>query len=154
MTVSYQYQVASSTSGGFTRLLLMWRGSLYKLIYRELLLFLVLFGALSALYRHAFTAAQKKEFEQIVIYCDTFIKLIPLSFVLGFYVSYVAQRWWKQYKAIPWPDKVMHLVALYITGNDEYARMFRGEEAVPDSGSRRGLRFYDVLRVGAVPVGS
>ncbi|XP_011687186.1 PREDICTED: bestrophin-4-like [Wasmannia auropunctata] len=125
MTVSYQYEVASSTSGGFTRLLLMWRGSLYKLIYRELLLFLILFGVLSALYRHVFTTAQKREFEQVVIYCDTLIKLIPLSFVLGFYVSYVAQRWWKQYTAIPWPDKVMHLVALYVTGNDDYSRMLR-----------------------------
>ncbi|KAG5314106.1 BEST2 protein, partial [Acromyrmex insinuator] len=125
MTVSYQYQVASSTSGGFTRLLLMWRGSLYKLIYRELLLFLLVFGILSALYRHAFTATQRREFEQVVIYCDTLIKLIPLSFVLGFYVSYVAQRWWKQYTAIPWPDKVMHLVALYVTGNDDYSRMLR-----------------------------
>ncbi|XP_050452328.1 bestrophin-4-like [Cataglyphis hispanica] len=125
MTVSYQYEVASSTSGGFTRLLFMWRGSLYKLIYRELLLYLLLFGALSALYRHVFNATQKREFEQVVIYCDTLIKLIPLSFVLGFYVSYVAQRWWKQYKAIPWPDKVMHLVALYISGNDEYSRMLR-----------------------------
>ncbi|XP_025153867.1 bestrophin-4 isoform X2 [Harpegnathos saltator] len=80
MTVSYQYEVASSTSGGFTRLLFMWRGSLYKLIYRELLLYLILFGTMSALYRHAFTVAQKR---------------------------------------------VMHLVALYITGNDEYSRMLR-----------------------------
>lgn len=60
MTVSYQYQVASSTSGGFTRLLLMWRGSLYKLIYRELVLFLVFFGAVSAVYRHLLTDWQKK----------------------------------------------------------------------------------------------
>jgi predicted membrane chloride channel (bestrophin family) len=60
MTVSYQYEVASSTSGGFTRLLFMWRGSLYKLIYRELVLYLLLFGTLSALYRHVFTVAQKK----------------------------------------------------------------------------------------------
>ncbi|XP_066585672.1 bestrophin-4-like isoform X2 [Prorops nasuta] len=125
MTVSYQYEVASSTSGGFTRLLFMWRGSLYKLIYRELVLFLVLFGLVSALYRHILTESQKKDFETIVIYCDTFIKLIPLSFVLGFYVSYVARRWWDQYTAVPWPDKVMHAVALYVTGNDEYARVLR-----------------------------
>ena len=103
----------------------MWRGSLYKLIYRELLLFLILFGALSAIYRRLLTSTQKKEFEQIVIYCDNFINLIPLSFVLGFYVSYVAHRWWQQYQAIPWPDKVMHLIALYVTGNDEYSRMLR-----------------------------
>ncbi|XP_015185861.1 PREDICTED: bestrophin-4-like [Polistes dominula] len=125
MTVSYQYEVASSTSGGFTRLLLMWRGSLYKLIYRELLLFLIMFASLSAIYRYALIDAQKREFEKFVIYCDTFINLIPLSFVLGFYVSHVADRWWKQYNAIPWPDKVMHLVALYISGDDEYGRMLR-----------------------------
>jgi hypothetical protein len=44
-------------------------------------------------------------FEKVVVYCDTFINLIPLSFVLGFYVAYVAGRWWQQYVAIPWPDK-------------------------------------------------
>ncbi|CAG5099627.1 Similar to BEST2: Bestrophin-2 (Homo sapiens) [Cotesia congregata] len=125
MTVSYQYEVASSTSGGFTRLLFMWRGSLYKLIYRELLLFLVVFGIISVIYRHALTTPHKRAFERIVIYCDTFVSLIPLSFVLGFYVAYVAGRWWQQYMAIPWPDKVMHLVALYVTGNDEYGRMLR-----------------------------
>ncbi|PNF25364.1 hypothetical protein B7P43_G10925 [Cryptotermes secundus] len=27
--------------------------------------------------------------------------------------------------AIPWPDKIMHSVALYVTGNDEYGRMVR-----------------------------
>lgn len=105
MTVSYQYQVASSTSGGFTRLLFMWRGSLYKLIYRELLLFLSLFAIISTVYRNFLTSADKKKFEKIVIYCDTFISLIPLSFILGFYVTYVAARWWQQYMAIPWPDK-------------------------------------------------
>ncbi|XP_046985391.1 bestrophin-2-like isoform X6 [Schistocerca americana] len=125
MTVSYQYEVASSTSGGFTRLLFMWRGSLYKLIYRELLLFVVSFGLLSALYRNAFTKDQRTVFEKMVIYCDTFINLIPLSFVLGFYVAYVAGRWWQQYMAIPWPDKIMHSIALYVNGNDEQGRMVR-----------------------------
>ncbi|XP_024220172.1 bestrophin-4 isoform X2 [Halyomorpha halys] len=125
MTVSYQYEVASSTSGGFTRLLFLWRGSLYKLIYRELILFLIAFGILSALYRNAFTIEQKRLFEKVVIYCDTFINLIPLSFVLGFYVAYVAGRWWQQFMAIPWPDKVMHSLALYVGSNDEQGRILR-----------------------------
>lgn len=29
---------------------------------------------------------------------------IPMSFVLGFYVSLVVKRWWDQYKLLPWPD--------------------------------------------------
>ncbi|XP_054269502.1 bestrophin-2-like isoform X3 [Macrosteles quadrilineatus] len=125
MTVSYQYEVASSTSGGFTRLLFMWRGSLYKLIYRELLLFIVAFGLLSTAYRNLFTEPQKRLFEKVVVYCEMFIAFIPLSFVLGFYVAYVAGRWWQQYMAIPWPDKVMHSLALYIGGNDIQGRMIR-----------------------------
>lgn len=39
MTVSYQYDVASSSTGGFFRLLWRWRGSIWKLLYKELLLF-------------------------------------------------------------------------------------------------------------------
>ncbi|XP_058799679.1 bestrophin-4-like [Phymastichus coffea] len=125
MTVSYQYEVASSTRGGFTRLLFMWRGSLYKLIYIELAIYLIIFGGISALYRNALSGDQKALFEKFVIYCDAFINYIPLSFVLGFYVAYVAQRWWQQYMAIPWPDKVMHSVALYVIGSDEYGRTLR-----------------------------
>ncbi|KAG8298322.1 chloride channel activity protein [Homalodisca vitripennis] len=68
---------------------------------------------------------KKLLFEKVVVYCDTFIAFIPLSFVLGFYVSYIATRWWQQYTAIPWPDKVMHSLALYVGGNDTHARMIR-----------------------------
>ncbi|CAB0028033.1 unnamed protein product [Trichogramma brassicae] len=125
MTVSYQYEVASSTSGGFTRLLFKWRGSLYKLIYREVALFVIIFDLISVIYRQVMTPGQKRNFEHVVVYCDTFINLIPLSFVLGFYVAYVAGRWWQQYNALPWPDKSMHVIALYVEGTDDYARMTR-----------------------------
>lgn len=36
-------------------------------------------------------------FEDIVKYCSTYSNLIPLSFVLGFYVTVVMTRWWNQY---------------------------------------------------------
>ena len=44
-------------------------------------------------------------YEKVVIVCSAFVDMIPLSFILGFYVSFTAQRWWHQYTAIPWPDK-------------------------------------------------
>ncbi|XP_026683259.1 bestrophin-2-like [Diaphorina citri] len=125
MTVSYQYEVASSTSGGFTRLLFMWKGSLWKLIYRELALFLLCFGCISAFYRYTLPDEQKRLFEKVAIYGEQVLKEFPLSFVLGFYVAYVAGRWWNQYEAIPWPDKVMHSIALSIYGDDEHGRMIR-----------------------------
>ena len=64
-------------------------------------------------------------FESVVKYFDAFLNLIPLSFVLGFYVSYVASRWWQQFLAIPWPDKLFHSIACYIEGFDDDSRMLR-----------------------------
>ena len=59
MTISYQRDVASSTAGGFTRLLFKWKGSLYKLIYRELLLFMSAYILLSLVYRQLLTQHQR-----------------------------------------------------------------------------------------------
>ena len=59
MTISYQRDVASSTAGGFTRLLFKWKGSLYKLIYRELLLFLSAYILLSLVYRQLLNRHQR-----------------------------------------------------------------------------------------------
>ncbi len=59
MTISYQRDVASSTAGGFTRLLFKWKGSLYKLIYRELALFISAYIILSLVYRELLTEYQK-----------------------------------------------------------------------------------------------
>jgi len=125
MTISYQRDVASSTAGGFTRLLFKWKGSLYKLICRELLLFLIVYILLGVIYRQLMSPAQKELFESVVKYFDAFVNLIPLSFVLGFYVSYVASRWWQQFLAIPWPDKLFHSIACYVEGFDEESRMLR-----------------------------
>lgn len=117
--------MASSTSGGFTRLLFKWKGSLYKLVYRELFVFCLVYGVMSCVYRYFFNTTQKRSFEKVVMYCDTYMNYIPLSFILGFYVSFVASRWWQQYMAIPWPDKIIHAIALHVVGYDEKGRMMR-----------------------------
>ncbi|KAB0404870.1 hypothetical protein E2I00_001660, partial [Balaenoptera physalus] len=76
--------VANARFGGFSKLLLLWRGSIYKLLWRELLCFLGLYMALSAAYRFVLTEEQKRYFEKLVLYCDQYASLIPVSFVLGF----------------------------------------------------------------------
>ena len=55
-------------------------------------------------------------FENVVHYCETYSELIPLSFVLGFYVSIVMTRWWNQYQNIPWPDPIAVFVSATIHG--------------------------------------
>ena len=59
MTINYQNAVGSSTAGGFTALLFKWKGSIYKLIYRELLIYMSAYIMLSLVYRKLLTKHQQ-----------------------------------------------------------------------------------------------
>ncbi|KAL6259170.1 hypothetical protein P5V15_009091 [Pogonomyrmex californicus] len=126
MTVSYTAEVATCRGFGcFLKLLLRWRASIYKLVWLDLTLFLFLYYLLSGIYRLLLNEEQKRVFESVVAYCNEYSDLIPLSFVLGFYVSIVMTRWWNQYMAIPWPDSIAVFVSATIHGNDERGRLMR-----------------------------
>ncbi|XP_075972946.1 bestrophin homolog 22-like isoform X5 [Anticarsia gemmatalis] len=64
-------------------------------------------------------------FEGVVNYCSFHGNVIPLSFVLGFYVTVVMNRWWNQYTTIPWPDSIAVFVSATIHGQDERGRLMR-----------------------------
>ncbi|PAA86936.1 hypothetical protein BOX15_Mlig021303g1 [Macrostomum lignano] len=126
MTYSYSYRVGSVKLLGLARLLGIWRASVYKLVFRELLIFCVLYTATSCVYRLLLQSpVQKKIFEKIVVYSGTFESILPLTFILGFYVTVVVQRWWAQYCYIPWPDRIMSYFAVLIPGNDEAPVLLR-----------------------------
>ncbi|XP_023216914.1 bestrophin-4-like [Centruroides sculpturatus] len=111
MTITYQFNVATSSFLGFAKLLVKWRGSVYKLIYKELLVYATAYAAISITYRNFMSESQRS--------------LIPLSFVLGFYVTFVVTRWWNQFTTIPWPDRILHTIVVYISGSDERGRLLR-----------------------------
>ncbi|XP_045749485.2 bestrophin-1 [Mirounga angustirostris] len=125
MTVTYSSQVANARLGSFSRLLLCWRGSIYKLLYGEFLIFLLSYYTIRFIYRMALTDEQQVMFEKLTLYCDSYIQLIPISFVLGFYVTLVVTRWWNQYENLPWPDRLMNLVSGLVEGKDEQGRLLR-----------------------------
>ncbi|EDV93094.1 bestrophin-3 isoform X2 [Drosophila grimshawi] len=126
MTITYTGEVATCRGFGcFLKLLLRWRGSIYKLVWLDLLAFLSLYYLLNLVYRFALNPAQKETFEAIVAYCNSYRDLIPLSFVLGFYVSIVMTRWWNQYTSIPWPDPIAVFVSSNVHGQDERGRVMR-----------------------------
>nr|XP_054518317.1 bestrophin-1 isoform X2 [Pan troglodytes] len=75
--------------------------------------------------RLALTEEQQLMFEKLTLYCDSYIQLIPISFVLGFYVTLVVTRWWNQYENLPWPDRLMSLVSGFVEGKDEQGRLLR-----------------------------
>lgn len=125
MTVSYTLKVAEARFGAFSGLLLRWRGSIYKLLYKEFLLFGALYAVLSITYRLLLTQEQKHIYAQVARYCNRSADLIPLSFVLGFYVTLVVNRWWSQYTSIPLPDQLMCVISACVHGVDQSGRLLR-----------------------------
>uniref|UniRef100_A0A1I8J3Q5 Piezo_RRas_bdg domain-containing protein n=1 Tax=Macrostomum lignano TaxID=282301 RepID=A0A1I8J3Q5_9PLAT len=119
MTYSYSFRVTTVRLFGLARLLTIWRASVYKLVFLELLIYCLLYATGSCVYRFALSQTQKKLFEKVVVYCGTLENVLPLTFVLGFYVSVVVQRWWSQFMNIPWPDRMMAYISALIPGLDE-----------------------------------
>ncbi|CAG5926642.1 unnamed protein product [Menidia menidia] len=68
---------------------------------------------------------QKRLFEKLSMYCDRYAEQIPVTFVLGFYVTLVVNRWWNQFVNLPWPDRLMFHISSCVQGKDEYGRLLR-----------------------------
>lgn len=59
------------------------------------------------------------------MYCEKFNNLIPLAFILGFYVSLVVSRFWEQLNALPWPSRLAVFVSTLVQGYDDRSRLIR-----------------------------
>ena len=142
MTVSYTGSVANTGCfGAFTKILCKWRGSIYKLIYKELLAYILAYFVINLTYRFVLVPNsacdielkscqrwkyRRELFESLRLYCNENLKSVPLTFLLGFYVSLIVSRWWKQYTLLPWPDSFGLLVTgLYNTGKETKGRILR-----------------------------
>ncbi|KAL3176244.1 hypothetical protein MRX96_010564 [Rhipicephalus microplus] len=99
MTIAYQADVSTSTLLGFWKLVARWRGSVYKLIYKEMLVYGAAFTAIAICYRRFLTADQRQLFEQLALYSDRALEHIPLS--------------------------LAHVVLAYVSGGDENGRLLR-----------------------------
>ncbi|NWQ91153.1 BEST4 protein, partial [Burhinus bistriatus] len=107
MTISYTLKVPNSRFGGFSKLLFHWKGSTYKLLYKEFIVFVVRYTMLSLVYWQLLTEEQKCLYSKVAQYCNRSTDLIPMSFVLGFYVTLIVNQWWAQYPSIPLPDQLV-----------------------------------------------
>uniref|UniRef100_A0A914W7C9 Bestrophin homolog n=1 Tax=Plectus sambesii TaxID=2011161 RepID=A0A914W7C9_9BILA len=125
MTVRYTLDVSTTKFSSFARLLLRWRGSLWKSIYKDLLVWLFFYFLLSAIYRYALEDEQKEIFGNVTYYCYKNTDFIPLTFILGFFVNLVVRRWWEMLKNIGWVDNTSLYIAVYLEGTDDKARMIR-----------------------------
>ena len=69
--------------------------------------------------REALDKAQQKTFEALARWCGKMYSELPLTFLLGFYVSLVVKRWWEQYCFLPWPDSLALSLRGHIRGGED-----------------------------------
>jgi len=113
--------------GRSSRIIRRWRSSIWKLLWKEYLVYVVVFISISMIYRYALSENQQTRFEGFIRFVRKESSGLPLTFLLGFYVSLVVSRWWSQYVAMPWPDDV----ATFLSGikdkegEEEHGRILR-----------------------------
>eukprot|EP00056_Hartaetosiga_gracilis_P000618 m.39241 g.39241 ORF g.39241 m.39241 type:complete len:445 (-) comp10281_c0_seq1:2119-3453(-) len=90
-------------------LFFVWKNSIWQAIFVEYMTWLALFYVVFAAYRLSNEKWQER-FDVLFLYCKNFQGLLPLPFILGFYVSTVFGRWWSQWQAIPWIGKMAMIV--------------------------------------------
>lgn len=117
MTVTYLHHIYHSGLG-FYRILGVWQGSLYKGIWKDLLIYCLLYALISIIYRFVliYDESSKESFERWCIYVSKFEENLPLDFILGFYVTQVVHLWWSQYSCLVWPDTLAMDLAAYLPG--------------------------------------
>ncbi|KHN82850.1 Uncharacterized protein Tcan_11659 [Toxocara canis] len=133
MTVKYNLDVSTSRPWTLFKLLVRWRGSIWKSVLLELAVWLILFLIITIVYRVALTPEQVRSFEQFVHYCDDKLDYIPLNFMLGFFVTSVLNRWINFFSNIGYIDNNIVnskatstlYVRAYVRGTDEKTRMQR-----------------------------
>ncbi len=133
------YKDTSHRFTGFLRLMRLWRGSVIKLLWHDLLLFLVFFISLTLLYRLILfhDPVHKERFELICIWSSRYVvqrddidkvtkiispslcrfrNLIPVTFLTGFYVSQVVTRYWDQFMSLPFTDRLALKLVSFMPG--------------------------------------
>ena len=67
----------------------------------------------------------RRKFEAICRTFDGYCRLIPLTFLLGFYVSNVVARWWRQFECLSWPEDLISILCTVMHSSDETSQKRR-----------------------------
>ncbi|VDM48556.1 unnamed protein product [Toxocara canis] len=115
MTISYQLDVSSLSTFSFFRLLFRWKASVWKLVLKDLIVWTLTFA----------TRSFSRTFAAVAKYCEDHLKYIPLTFIVGFFVSNIASRWTVVFDKMGYAETQALYIANYIRGNDDETRILR-----------------------------
>uniref|UniRef100_A0A0K0CU88 Bestrophin homolog n=1 Tax=Angiostrongylus cantonensis TaxID=6313 RepID=A0A0K0CU88_ANGCA len=110
MTVSY--------SGNFCRLLLRWKGSIWRSVWVELVAFILLFYAVRLFYHYGIPLLDQTG-DIFKIFCESRSQYFVINQV----------RWWRQFECLSWPEDLLSMVCMILPQNTEEARKKRHQIA-------------------------
>ncbi|KAH7717913.1 bestrophin-3 [Aphelenchoides avenae] len=124
MTVSYHGDVTTASPISFLQVLFRWRGSVWKHVYREMALWVVLYFSISIVYFLLPTDIQLA-FERFAVQVDERVSRFPLELLLGFFVDLVYGQWKDIFENIGWIDNPALFTSAYIKGKDAATNILR-----------------------------
>ncbi|VDO40989.1 unnamed protein product [Haemonchus placei] len=125
MTVSYNLDISSVSAFSFLRLLFRWRGSIWKSMSTELFIWLCGYYIVFFVYRNLLTIDNQRQFEKVAMYCESKLSYIPLTFMLGFFVTIVVDRWRNIFVNMGWIENLALTVATLLRGDSKEAVLYR-----------------------------
>ncbi|CAJ0579620.1 unnamed protein product, partial [Mesorhabditis spiculigera] len=110
MTVNYSLAAATAKWTNFFKLLIRWRGSLWKLVIFEYIAWLFWTIALMLLAEFfVLETSLEKPLRDLTHFFQRNDIGTGLSFMLGFITPYCYQRWMDMYVLLEWPDNTAHV---------------------------------------------
>ncbi|CAI2352993.1 unnamed protein product [Caenorhabditis sp. 36 PRJEB53466] len=125
MTVSYNLDVSSVGSFTFLKLLGKWKGSIFKSVYIEMFFWILIYFIINLIYRFGLTENHQRTFELIGAHLDSRLAYIPLTFMLGFFVTIVIDRWRNILLNMSFIENCAIQVSNLVRGSCEEARLVR-----------------------------
>ena len=103
---------------GSWNVLVRWKGSVYKLIWHDLLTFLGIYFILAIIYRTVLIhyPEHKQYFDLMCIYAEKLSTNLPTALLTGFFVTSVVTRWWDQFMSLPYPDRIALKLIAFVPG--------------------------------------
>ncbi|GMR40654.1 hypothetical protein PMAYCL1PPCAC_10849, partial [Pristionchus mayeri] len=125
MTISYNLEVSTSHPWTLIKMMCRWKGSVWKAVYIQYGVWLLLYFAMSTTYRWVLSDSQKEVFNAVAMYFNSRLSYIPMDLILGFFVTAILNRFYTIYRIIGFMDNIALLTSVYVRGTSPRAVYFR-----------------------------
>uniref|UniRef100_A0A0N4ZLX5 Bestrophin homolog n=1 Tax=Parastrongyloides trichosuri TaxID=131310 RepID=A0A0N4ZLX5_PARTI len=125
MTIQYTKDITENSLWCNIKVLFYWKGSLIKSIYVELIAWCLIYATISIVARLVLNEDQQLIFDKVVFVCLNYTSFIPITFMLGFYVTFVLSRWVTICENLAFVDTFSIYICEYISGEDLRSKFIR-----------------------------